>query len=94
MPDHFLPSIVLAFASGLVAARFSERYTIEAKSRPMLLQVVYVYGFVLALISAWWNLAKDTDYLNAAILGAVLASPFILRSFGRGRATETSQESV
>jgi hypothetical protein len=64
-PDHFLASILLAFTTGLVAVRFSERYTIESKSRPLLLQVVYVYGFVLALVSAWWNLAKNADYLNA-----------------------------
>jgi hypothetical protein len=94
MPDHFLTSVLLAITTGLVAVRFSERHTIEAKSRPVLLQVVYVYGFVLALFYAWWNLAKNTDYVNAAILCAVLASPFILRSVGRSRATEPPQESV
>jgi hypothetical protein len=94
MPDHFLASLLLAFTTGLVAVRFSERYAIESKSRPVLLQVVYVYGFVLAFFSAWWNLAKNTDYMSAAILCGVLASPFILRSVGRSRATEASQESV
>jgi hypothetical protein len=93
LPDHFLASILLAFTTGLVAVKFSERYTIQSKSHPVLLQVVYVYGFVVALISAWWNLAKNTDYVNAGILCAVLASPFILRNIGCSRATEASQES-
>ena len=94
IPDHFLASILLCFTIGLVAVRFSERYIIQSRSRPVLLQVFYVYGFVLALISAWWNLARDTDYVNAGILCAVLASPFILRSIARSRASELSQESV
>jgi hypothetical protein len=94
MPDHFLTSVVLALTTGLVAVKFSERYTVQSKSHPVLLQVVYVYGFVLALISAWWNLAKNTDYLNAGILCAVLATPFTLRSIGRSRAKEPPQESM
>jgi hypothetical protein len=92
VPDHFLTSILLAVTTGIVAVKFSERYTIQSKIRPVLLQVVYVYGFVLALISAWLNLAKNTDYVNAGILCAVLAAPFILRSIGRSRSTEVSQE--
>lgn len=92
--DHFLASALLAFVTGLVAVRFSERYTIQSKSHPVLLQVVYVYGFVLALISAWWNLAKNTDYVNAGVLCAVLATPFIMRSISCSRATEPVHESV
>jgi len=94
IPDHFLASVLLAFTTGLVAVKFSERYTIHSKRHPVLLQVVYVYGFVLALISAWWNLAKNTDYVNAGVLCAVLATPFIMRSIARSRATEPVQESV
>lgn len=94
IPDHFLSSVMLAVTTGLVALKFSERYMIQSKSRPVLLQVFYAYGFVLALVSAWWNLAKNTDYVNAGILCAVLAAPFILRSVGRSRATEPPQESI
>lgn len=94
MPDHFLASVLLAITTGLVAVKFSERYTIQSKMRPVLLQVLYVYGFVFALFSAWWNLAKNTDYVNAGILCAVVALPFILRSIGRSRATDAPQESV
>src|SRR5215470_6988433 len=85
IPDHFLASVMLALTTGLVAVKFSERYTIQSTSRPVLLQVIYVYGFVLALISAWWNLAKNTDYVNAGVLCAVLATPFIMRSISRNR---------
>ena len=94
MPDHFLTSVLLALTTGLVAVKFSERYTIQSKSHPVLLQVVFVYGFVVALFSAWWNLAKSTDYVNAGILCAVLAAPFFLRTIARSRATEPPQESV
>jgi hypothetical protein len=94
VPDHFLASVLLAFSTGLVAVKFSERYTIQSKSHPVPLQVFYVYGFVLAFISAWWNLAKNTDYLNAGILCVVLATPFIMRSIARSRATESSPGSV
>ena len=93
VPDHLPASILLAF-TGLLAFKSSERYAIQSKRRPVLLQVVYVYGFVAALIFAWWNYAKNTDYPSMGILGAVLAAPLVLRAIGRARASEVSQESI
>lgn len=92
MPDHFLAAILFAMTTGLLELRFSDNYIIQSKSRPVLLQVFYVYGFVLALIASWWNLAKNTDYLHGAILCAVLAAPMIMRSIARSKASEVRQE--
>jgi hypothetical protein len=87
IPDHLLASLFLAVA-GLVAFKWSGNYTIQSKSRPVLLQVLYVYTFVFALGLAWWNLSKNTNLVSAGFVCAVLASPFILRIVGRSRAQE------
>ena len=92
MPDHFLASVVLAFTTGLLALRFSDNYVVRSTSRPVLPQVIYVYGFVLALFSAWWNLARSTNYINGAILIAVLLAPFVMRTIARSQADEVSQQ--
>ena len=93
MPDHLLASLLIA-VSGLLVLKFSGNYIVQSKRRPVLLQVLYVYAFVLVLGFAWWNLSKNTDGISTAFLCAVLATPCILRAVARSRAAEPSHESV
>jgi hypothetical protein len=85
--DHLGASILLACV-GLLHFKFSGKYVIQSVMPPALMQVLHVYAFVLAIVVAWWNLARNTNFLSAALLCGVLTSPFLLRSIARNNATE------
>lgn len=85
--DHFGASVLLAFV-GLLAFKSSGKYAAKFVTRPVLMQVLHVYAFVLALVFAWWNLSRNTNLVSAGLLCAVLASPFVLRSIARRNAAD------
>lgn len=85
--DHFEASILLALI-GLLAFKSSGKYEVQSVTRPVLMQVLNVYAFVLAFVFAWENLAGNTNLVSAGLLCAVLASPFVLRSIARRNAAE------
>jgi len=58
LPDHWLASLFLALG-GVLAFSRSANYVIHSKTRPALLQVLYVYLFVVAFFLAWWALAEE-----------------------------------
>jgi cation transport ATPase len=89
MPDHWLASLLLAFG-GVLAFSRSASYVIYSKTRPVLLQVLYVYAFVVAFFLAWWNLGSSPTFLNSLVVCFLLALPWILRRIGRSRARETT----
>jgi len=93
MPDHLLASLLLA-VGGLLAFKFSGKYIVQSKRRPVLLQVLYVYAFVFALGFGWWNLSRNTNVLSTLFLCAVLATPCVLRAVARSRAAEPSHEAL
>jgi hypothetical protein len=94
VPDHLWASLFLALG-GLLALKWSGRdCVIQSKGRPVLLQVLYVYAFVVALGLAWWNLGTKTNLVNASLACGVLALPFILRVIGRSRADEPPHQYV
>jgi drug/metabolite transporter (DMT)-like permease len=93
VPDHWWASLFLALG-GLLVVKWSPQYDVQSKSRPVLLQVIYVYAFVAALGFAWYNLATKTNLANACLACGVLAMPLILRTVGRSRADEPPHERV
>src|ERR1700691_940261 len=52
LPDHWMASLLLALG-GLLVFKSSKTYVIQSKGRPVLRQVLYIYGFMLALGVAW-----------------------------------------
>lgn len=85
--DHLGASIVLALV-GVLVLKGSGKFVVQSESRPALMQVLHVYAFVLALGFAWWNLARNTNLVSAALLCVILASPVALRSFARRNAAD------
>jgi hypothetical protein len=94
VPDRWWTSLLLALGGLLVLKWSSPDYVIQSKGRPVLLQVLYVYAFLVALGLAWWNLGTKTNLVNASGAGGVLALPLILRSIGRSRADEPPHQFV
>ena len=87
LPDHWLASLFLALG-GVLAFSRSANYVIHSKTRPALLQVLYVYLFVVAFFLAWWNFGSSPNMVNAVGACLVLALPSILRTIARSRAGE------
>ncbi len=85
--DHLGASILLA-CFGFLHFKFSGKYVIQSVTRPVLMQVLHVYAFIFAIVFAWWNLAKNTTFVSAGVLVAVLASPFLVRAIARNSAAE------
>ena len=85
--DHLGASILLAFL-GFLALESSGKYEVQSDTRPVLMQVLQVYAFVLALVFAWWNLSRNTDLARTGLLCAILAAPFVLRAIARRNATD------
>ena len=86
-PDHLGASILLAFF-GLLVLKSSGHYEVQSETRPVLMQVLHVYAFVLALVFGWWNLSRNTNLVSAGLLCVVLASPFVLRAVARRNAAD------
>lgn len=85
--DHLETSILLAFV-GLLALKSSGKYAVQTNTRPVLIQVLHVYAFMIALVFAWWNLSRNTNLVNAGLLSAVLAAPSVLRAIARRSASD------
>lgn len=85
--DHLGASVLLAFL-GLLALKSSGKYAVQSETRPVLMQALHIYAFVVALILGWWNLSRNTNLISAMLLCAVLALPFILRAIARRNAAD------
>jgi len=85
--DHLGTSVLLAFV-GLLAFKSSGKYAVLSETRPVFMQVLHVYAFVFAVVFAWWNLSRNTNFISAGILCAVLASPLLLRAVARRNAAD------
>jgi fatty acid desaturase len=89
LPDHWLASLFLALG-GVLAFSWSASHVICSKTRPVLLQVLYVYAFVIAFFLAWWNFGSTPNFVNGVGVCFLLALPSSLRRIGRSRARGTS----
>ena len=85
--DHLGASIFLAFV-GLLVLKSSGKYAVQSETRPVLMQVLHIYAFEFALVFAWWNLARNTNFVSAGLLCVVLASPLVLRAVARRNAVD------
>jgi len=86
--EHLGASLILLALFGHLHVKLSRKYEVQSTTRPVLMQVLHIYAFMLALFLGWENLSRHTNFLSAGFLCIVLISPFVLRTIARRNAAD------
>jgi len=62
--EHLGASLFLLALFGHLPVKLSRKYEVQSTTRPVLMQVIHVYAFMLALFFGWENLSRHTDFLS------------------------------